>query len=187
METLAARVTHFFLQKHYIEPEQAEWFQYGLARRMMGCLTFLLLLPIGAILAGWFGSFLYLYTFRFLRARTGGYHAKTPHGCLLTSLCTMFAALTLAKILRGPFLTGIILFAAALCILVLAPANNASLHLTDREIAAMRPKVWLRLAGTVLIGCLFLCVCAPQGNCIVISLLAVAVMLIPGNFGFGAQ
>ena len=27
METLAANVTHFFLQKHYIEPDQGpEWF-----------------------------------------------------------------------------------------------------------------------------------------------------------------
>ena len=53
METLAANVTHFFLQKHYIEPDQAEWFQYGLASRMMGCLTFLLLLPVGALFVGW--------------------------------------------------------------------------------------------------------------------------------------
>lgn len=97
METLATSVTRFFLQKHYIEPDQAEWFQYGLIRRMIGSLTFLLLLPIGAIFVGWIGSFLYLYSFRFLRTRTGGYHAKTPHGCLLTSLGTMFAALTLAK------------------------------------------------------------------------------------------
>ena len=72
METLATSVTRFFLQKHYIEPDQAEWFQYGLIRRMIGSLTFLLLLPIGAIFVGWIGSFLYLYSFRFLRTRTGG-------------------------------------------------------------------------------------------------------------------
>ena len=64
METLATSVTRFFLQKHYIEPDQAEWFQYGLIRRMIGSLTFLLLLPIGAIFVGWIGSFLYLYSFR---------------------------------------------------------------------------------------------------------------------------
>lgn len=94
METLAVRVTHFFLQKHYIESDQAEWFQYGLVRRMMGALTFLLLLPIGAIVVGLGGSFFYLLVFRFLRTRTGGYHAKTPHGCLLASLSTMLIALS---------------------------------------------------------------------------------------------
>ena len=187
METLAANVTHFFLQKHYIEPDQAEWFQYGLASRMMGCLTFLLLLPVGALFVGWISSFLYLYTFRFLRMRTGGYHAKTPHGCLLVSLGTMFAALTMAQNLHSPLLVGAVLFAAALCIFVLAPANNASLHLTANEIAAIRPRVRLRLAGAVLMGCLLLYICAPLASCIAASLLAVAVMLVLTNSGLGAQ
>lgn len=187
METLAARVTRFFLQKHYIEPEQAEWFQYGLARRMIAFLTFLLLLPVGAILIGWIGSFLYLYTFRFLRTQTGGYHAKTPHGCLLTSLGTMFAALTLAKIFHSPLLIGAVLFAAALCIFVLAPANNASLHLAANEIAAIRPRVRLRLACVVLISCLLLYICVPLASCMAASLLVVAVMLVLTNLGLGAQ
>ena len=187
METLSARITHFFLQKHYIEAEQAKWFQYGLTRRMMGCLTFLLLLPIGAILVDWIGSFLYLYTFRFLRTRTGGYHAKTPCGCLLTSLCTLFVALTLAKFFHSPLLVGIVLFAAALCIFALAPANNASLHLTSSEIAAIRPRVQLRLASAVLIGCLLLYVCVPLASCIAVSLLAVSIMLVVANSGLGAQ
>ena len=187
METLAANVTHFFLQKHYIESGQAEWFQYGLTRRMVGCLTFFLLLPVGAIFAGWIGSFLYLYTFRFLRTRTGGYHAKTPHGCLLTSLCAMFVALTLAKFLYSPLLVGIVLLAAALGIFSLAPGNNASLHLTDGEIAAIRPRLWIRLAGAVLIGCLLLYICVPLASCVAVALLAVAVMLVLANLGLGAQ
>ena len=187
METLAARVTRFFLQKHYIVPEQTEWFQYGLTRRMIGFLTFLLLLPIGAILVGWIGSFLYLYTFRFMRTRTGGYHAKTPHGCLLISLATMFAALTLAKKLHSPFLVGTVLFASALCIFVLAPANNASLHLASNEITAIRPRVRLRLACVVLISCLLLYICAPLASCMAVALLAVAVMLVLTNSGVGAQ
>ncbi len=187
METLAKSVTHFFLQKHYIEPGQAEWFQYGLTRRMIGSLTFLLLLPVVAILVGWIGSFLYLYTFRFLRTRTGGYHAKTPHGCLLTSFGTMFAALTLAKNIHSPLLIGTVLFAAALCIFVLAPANNASLHLEANEIAAIRPRICLRLACVILISCLMLYICTPLASCMAVSLLVVAVMLVLTNFGLGAQ
>lgn len=187
METLATSVTRFFLQKHYIEPDQAEWFQYGLIRRMIGSLTFLLLLPIGAIFVGWIGSFLYLYSFRFLRTRTGGYHAKTPHGCLLTSLGTMFAALTLAKKLHSPLFIGAALFAAALCIFALAPANNASLHLTANEIVAIRPRVRFRLACIVLISCLLLYICAPLASCMAASLSVVAIMLVLTNLGLGAQ
>ena len=154
---------------------------------MMGCLTFLLLLPPVPFLSVGSVHSSTCTPFVFLRMRTGGYHAKTPHGCLLVSLGTMFAALTLAKNLHSPLLIGAVLFAAALCIFVLAPANNASLHLTANEIAAIRPRVRLRLAGAVLMGCLLLYICAPLASCIAASLLAVAVMLVLTNSGLGAQ
>ena len=48
MEALAAGIAAFCLQKHYIEPNQIAWLQYGLMRRLMGMVTFLLLLPVGA-------------------------------------------------------------------------------------------------------------------------------------------
>lgn len=187
METLAVRVTHFFLQKHYIESDQAEWFQYGLVRRMMGALTFLLLLPIGAIVVGLGGSFFFLLVFRFLRTRTGGYHAKTPHGCLLASLSTMLIALSLANCIQTPFLGSVVLFGAALFVVALAPANNASLHLTADELAAIRPRGLLRLGVVLLVGYLFLQIYMPIGSCVAVSLLAVAVMLILANLGFGVQ
>ena len=53
MEALAARIAAFCLQKHYIEPDQIAWLQYGLMRRLMGMVTFLLLLPVGAFFDGW--------------------------------------------------------------------------------------------------------------------------------------
>lgn len=187
METLAVKISRFFLQKRYIEPEQVEWFRYGVVRRMMGGVTFLLLLPIGAIFVGLLGAFLYLYTFRFLRTRTGGYHARTPHGCLLTTLCTMLAALSLAKILKDPLFGVIVLFGSSLCILMLAPANNSALHLTSSEIAAIRPRIWIRLASIVFIGCLLLYTYTPLGSCMSVAVLVVAIMLVLTNLGAGTQ
>lgn len=97
MEALAARIAAFCLQKHYIEPDQIAWLQYGLMRRLMGMVTFLLLLPVGAFFDGWRSTFLFLLVFRFIRMRTGGYHAKTPAGCLLGSTFTMIVSLEFAK------------------------------------------------------------------------------------------
>ena len=71
MEALAARIAAFCLQKHYIEPDQIAWLQYGLMRRLMGMVTFLLLLPVGAFFDGWRSTFLFLLVFRFIRMRTG--------------------------------------------------------------------------------------------------------------------
>lgn len=187
MEALAKRISLFFLQRHYIESDQMEWLQYGLTRRMMGFLTFVLLLPVGAVFVGWLGSFLYVLTFRFLRTRTGGYHARTPHGCLLSSLGTMVLSLTLAKFISSPILSAMILAVATFFILMFAPANNASLHLTESEIMAIHPRVVFRLAVAVLLGAVLLCFHVSLANCIVVSVLAVASMLLFSNCGFGVQ
>lgn len=187
MEALAARLTRFFLQNNYIEPEQAAWLQYGLTRRLMGLATFVLLLPVGAFLVGWPGAFLYVFTFRFLRTRTGGYHAATPHGCLLSSLCSMVAALTLARAVSSRLVCAGLLFGAALLIALLAPANNAALHLSEEEIAAIRPRALARLAVVVLAGCALLCGSVMLANCVAVSLLAVAALLVFSNLGLGTQ
>ena len=80
-----------------------------------------------------------------------------------------------------------VLFASVLCIFVLAPANNASLHLTSNEITAIRPRARLRLACVVLISCLLLYIRAPLASCMAVALLAVAVMLVLTNSMVGAQ
>ena len=72
MEALAARIAAFCLQKHYIKPDQITWLQYGLMRRLMGMVTFLLLLPVGALLEGWGSSILFLLVLRLIRMRPGG-------------------------------------------------------------------------------------------------------------------
>ena len=187
METLAANVTHFFLQKHYIEPTRPNGFQYGLASRMMGCLTFLLLLPAGAPFCR-LDQFIPLPVHLSFFANADGRLPRQNAARLPAGLAWHHVrGVDLAKNLHSPLLIGAVLFAAALCIFVLAPANNASLHLTANEIAAIRPRVRLRLAGAVLMGCLLLYICAPLASCIAASLLAVAVMLVLTNSGLGAQ
>ena len=74
MEALAARIAAFCLQKHYIEPDQIAWLQYGLMRRLMGMVTFLLLLPVGAFFDRWRSTFLFLLVFRFIRMQIGRAH-----------------------------------------------------------------------------------------------------------------
>lgn len=99
----------------------------------------------------------------------------------------MLIALSLANCIQTPFLGSVVLFGAALFVVALAPANNASLHLTADELAAIRPRGLLRLGVVLLVGYLFLQIYMPIGSCVAVSLLAVAVMLILANLGFGVQ
>lgn len=182
MEALAARIAAFCLQKHYIEPDQIAWLQYGLMRRLMGMVTFLLLLPVGAFFDGWGSTFLFLLVFRFIRMRTGGYHAKTPEGCLLGSTFTMIVSLRL-----HPVSNLICLAAASILILRLAPANNAALHLNAEELVAVRKEVKLRLAIAMLSACLLLFFREPIAYRVTSAILAVAVALLISKHGFGMQ
>ena len=172
MEALAARIAAFCLQKHYIEPDQIAWLQYGLMRRLMGMVTFLLLLPVGAFFDGWRSTFLFLLVFRFIRMRTGGYHAKTPEGCLLGSTFTMIVSLELAKRLHP--VSNLICLAAAL-------------HLNAEELVAVRKEVKLRLAIVMLSACLLLFFREPIAYRVTSAILAVAVTLLISKLGFGMQ
>ena len=186
MEALAAGIAAFCLQKHYIKPDQIAWLQYGLMRRLMGMVTFLLLLPVGAFFDGWGSTFLFLLVFRFIRMRTGGYHAKTPEGCLLGSTFTMIVSLELAKRLH-PVSNLICLTAASVLILRLAPANNAALHLNAEELVAVRKEVKLRLAIVMLSACLLLFFREPIAYRVTSAILAVAVTLLISKLGLGMQ
>lgn len=107
------------------------------------------------IFDGWGSTFLFLLVFRLIRMRTGGYHAKTPTGCLLGSTFTMIVSLEFAKRLH-PVSNLICLTAASVLILRLAPANNAALHLSEDELVAVRKEVKLRLAIVMLSACILL-------------------------------
>ena len=96
MEHLAETMTDFLLRRKYITEEQTEWCHYMLIKNIMSIASLVLLLPLGALIVGWGGTLFYTFVFRFLRARTGGYHAKTPHGCLLGSVCCQSVMLFLS-------------------------------------------------------------------------------------------
>ena len=187
MEAMATSLTRFFLKRKYIEPDQVQWLQYGIMRRLMGGLTFVLLVPVGATIVGWFEAFLFVVTFRFLRTRTGGYHAKTQWGCLLASLSTMVVSLVLAKYFFFQRLSLSVLLGSVILIWKLSPANNAALHLTKSEIMAIRPRIFVRLIVVVLMGFAFQCFGIEVINYVSASTLAVAVMLMLSNLGYGMQ
>ena len=81
MEHLAETMTDFLLRRKYITEEQTEWCHYMLIKNIMSIASLVLLLPLGALIVGWGGTLFYTFVFRFLRARTGGYHAYARPGC----------------------------------------------------------------------------------------------------------
>lgn len=116
-----------------------------LIKNIMSIASLVLLLPLGALIVGWGGTLFYTFVFRFLRARTGGYHAKTPHGCLLGSVCCQSVMLFLSAHMPDPVVSAFIAGFSCLSIALFGPANHPELHLSEKELKALQPRIYIRL------------------------------------------
>lgn len=187
MEVLVDNLIRILLQRHDIELDQVPWLQYALLRRLTGFITFLILLPAGAIVVGWINAILFILTFRFLRTRAGGYHAKTSIGCLATSLVAMLISLGIAKNVSSRGVSAIVFLVVLVLIWLLAPANNIYLHLTMDEISAIRSKLLFRIILVSFLGYVLLPFNICSANCIIGAVATVAVMLLLSIMGLGIQ
>ena len=146
MENLAEKITIFLAAHNYIAEDKKDWCHYVVIKFLMSVLSLCLLIPIGSLVVGWIGSILYTFTFRFLRARTGGYHAKTPHGCLITSVILQILFLSLSICMPDASLFIFVAIISGLSIALIGPVNHPELHLSSAEMSALRPRIYLRVA-----------------------------------------
>lgn len=186
MEHLAETMTDFLLRHKYITEEQAEWCHYMLVKKMMS-ITSLVLLPLGALIVGWGGALFYTFVFRFLRERTGGYHAKTPHGCLLSSVCCQSVMLFLSTRMPDPVVSAFVAWFSCLSIALFGPANHPELHLSEKELKALQPRIYIRLLIVAALTTVLLFVHPDWGACAAFGIFAVALLLGISLRGYGAQ
>ncbi len=177
MERIAEKITQWLRKNHYITRDQMDWCHYMVVQRIMNLVSFCILVSIGALVVGWGGSLAYVLTFRFLRRRTGGYHAKTPHGCLLLSIGLQFLITYLGTLITDTVTSFSVLFLSCASIALHGPANHPALHLTHREVKALYPKIHLCLAITFLVYLFFCWRTLVFANCIAMATFSVAVFL----------
>lgn len=187
MEHLAKTMTDLLLRHKYITEEQAEWCHYMLVKNMMSIASLVLLLPLGALIVGWGGVLFYTFVFRFLRERTGGYHAKTPHGCLFSSVCCQSVMLFLSTRMPDSVVSAFVAGFACLSIALFGPANHPELHLSAEELKALQPRIYIRLLIVAALTAVLLFVRPDWGACTAFAVFAVALLLGISLRGYGAQ
>ncbi len=186
MEDFAERVTQFCLRKHLIYNHQSEWCHYMVVHRTMSVVSLLWLIPMGALFSNWYISLTFVLSYRFLRSRTGGYHAKTPFGCILSSTWLQIIGVSFVSYTKGLLGIAVLFVVSSIIIIWQAPANNAELHLTADEINALKPRIKIRLA--VLFVLMVFSIVLPQiAVCISFGVAATAVLLLLSRMGIGAQ
>ena len=168
MEHLAKTMTDLLLRHKYITEEQAEWCHYMLVKNMMSIASLVLLLPFGALIAGWGGVLFYTFVFRFLRERTGGYHAKSTR-------------------MPDPVVSAFVAGFSCLSIALFGPANHPELHLSEKELKALQPRIYIRLLIVAALTMALLFVRPDWGACTAFAAFAVALLLGISLRGYGAQ
>lgn len=189
MEHIADKLTGRLLLRGYIETDQIEWCHYMVMRRCMSLLSFLTMVLVGAVIANLRAALVFTAAFRFLRIRTSGYHAKTPHACLLTALSVQCVALMLVRCFGSLLFYGVLAGFSVFAIAKLAPANNAAIHLTQDEIAALRPSIRMCTMAIFIMGCgaFMLMPDSSLGRSLIAALAADAFLLVLSAIGLGAQ
>lgn len=146
MEKAAEALTNYFLKANIIEDRQKEWCRYMIMHRMMNVVSLFVLVPLGALLSGWVNSLLFTLGYRFLRTRTGGYHAHTPSQCLMFAAIIQVVSLSLLlPIFQHQLWLLLMLALSAVTILLLSPVDNKNIHITDVERANLTKSVQKRV------------------------------------------
>ena len=106
------------------------------------------------------------------------YHARTPHGCLLVSFVLQVLFSLLAAATKDLYVLTTVILLSEVAIFLLGPANHPELHLSAKELKAVKPRMYVRQATMFLAYVVALL--AHQGmvaSCIAMATFAVAVLL----------
>lgn len=101
-ERLACMVTDFLLRKKVIEKKDSEIYHYGYDMLFSGILQSLFLFAVGWAFGKLDVTIVFIVVFITLRSCTGGYHADTRMGCIVTTLFVYF--FVLCECTKGIFL-----------------------------------------------------------------------------------
>lgn len=176
-------IGEFFLRKKIIEEEDIELYIYGLRQGAIMLLNILTTLALGCLLGMAWESMAYLFTYAPIRTYAGGFHAKTPLRCYLTSVILIIAVLLIIKyVVWTSFLCYAGLAAGSLLIYLLAPVEDKNKPFTPKEEVYFRKKARVLLVIEILLGVVFSALdFFILSACIVMSLNTLALMLILGK------
>ena len=143
------------IQAKIIGENELEWCIYSIEKRLTTFVTSSFFLGFAIMLTNPWIAISYLGSFIFLRARTNGFHAKTYLGCFFASIVSEFIFLHFLLPVVTPKLVCILNALNIFIILLFAPVNSSSIHMTQGELYQAKKYVCNRLI--LLITILVLC------------------------------
>lgn len=136
IKKLSKKFTNVLVENKIIESDDFEIYRYGFEALIYFTINISLALFIGIIFDRFIHTIIFLSCYCTLRQFTGGYHARNYTECTLTFvviyLITIFVANNI-DIYRYKYLLVLLMIASVLIIYKLAPLENRSKPLNDRD------------------------------------------------------
>lgn len=149
MAILTERIISYCIRNNVISASDEAWLRYGIEKRMILLLGFIPQITLATYLSNFPTAIGYMVSFCLLRRKISGYHAKTPFGCLCTSVLLeslfflgLYPCLNIALILICNGLSTTVIFC-------LAPYDHPNMHYDKNALRI------LRLQGRKMIFLLF--------------------------------
>ena len=154
MDYLVERITDYCITHDIVEPDQASWFRYGIAKRLSTLFSSVPLLAIAVLLTSFEVSVAYYLSFAIIRRRTNGYHAKSWIACLFISIAIVAVFLGLIYPLLTRFISFVVATTCVLLVFLLAPYDHELMHFTRKEYIACQKYSRISICITAFIALL---------------------------------
>ena len=183
METLAHRITSFFVRHGGATEEDRDIYEYGIIIALSTVINIIITLGVGIIASIPLQLIIYIIPFILLRSSIGGYHAETFWGCVAVSSFLVVAVVILVKcipITIAPVLTFVFSVISVGVIVLFAPVINSSKKADSEYIRKLkRRSISFAVLGVIIEMGLFFLHKGDFAFCISIGMLSASVTLLP--------
>ncbi len=134
MDHYANRLVDWLIDIKVVTKESREVYFFGLRQGILYAINILTCVIIGGLTNNYWGVFIYILAYTFLRSYAGGYHAETELGCYLTSTAIILsAALLINQFELSPLMFILMNVGTTIVIMLLAPVEDHHKPLDDSE------------------------------------------------------
>jgi accessory gene regulator B len=183
MEHLANILTDKLVKLQIVKDEDRELYSYGFWQGGVFVFNFATVVVIGLLFNMLWQSLVFMVAYGLLRPVAGGYHARTQRSCYILSIVLIIAVLCTLKWLPCSSLTNMTIFLPSACVVfLLAPVEDKNKPLDELEQLVYKKRSRIIVLLLSLLAALFIGIGQIQiANCVAVSILASAVMLILGK------
>lgn len=135
VEKVAESIVDLLIEKSEIRKEERELYEYAVFNCAFSALPFFVIIPFCLITRTIINGLIFSIVFLSIRKYAGGYHAKTPKRCWVSSCGTVTALIYISSIVKNnEFLYfGLLIAFVTICVFSPVDSENHKLNFSEKK------------------------------------------------------